>query len=203
VSAGRLSRLTLAAGAGYLFGSVPWADLAARRASVERVDLRAVGSGNPGALNAIEMLGKRWGVAVGIADVVKGVTASVVGRSLAGDIGAHVGGTAAVVGHCYPIWSGFRGGKGVASACGQCVANFPAAVPLEIAAGAVGMLGPFERRSYVTAVLLTTTWVVAGLVWWRWGGPTAWGTEPTFALPVAAALSSAVVLRRFADDQRT
>jgi glycerol-3-phosphate acyltransferase PlsY len=192
----------MAAGVGYLVGSLPWADLAARRVTGGQVDLRAAGSGNPGALNAIEILGKRWGVAVGLADVAKGVTASVVGRALGGDVGAHVGGTAAVVGHCYPVWSNFRGGKGVACVCGQCIATFPAAVPIEIAAAAVGMVGPFERRSHTTTVLLTTTWVAAGLVWWvrRW--PNWWGPTPTVALPIAAAASSAVVRRRFADEQR-
>jgi glycerol-3-phosphate acyltransferase PlsY len=201
-STGRLTKVALAAGVGYLVGSFSWADLAARRATAGQVDLRVAGSGNPGALNAIETLGKRWGVAVGVGDVVKGATASVVGRAIAGDIGAHVGGTAAVVGHCYPIWTGFRGGKGVASACGQCIATFPAAVPIEIVAGAVGILGPFERRSHTTTVLLTTTWVVTGLLWWLRRWPNRWGPAPTIALPLTAAVSSAVVLRRFADEQR-
>lgn len=193
----RLTKVGLAAGAGYLVGSFSWADVAARRATAGRVDLRSAGSGNPGALNAIEVLGKRWGVAVAVADVAKGVTASMLGRAIGGDVGAHVGGTAAVVGHCYPVWNGFRGGKGVATASGQCIATLPAAVPLEIAAGAIGILGPFERRSHTTTVLLASTWVAASLLWWRrrWMNP--WGPTPTIALPVAAAASSALVLRRF------
>ena len=195
---GRLTKVAAAAGVGYLVGSFSWADLAARRATHGRVDLRSAGSGNPGALNAIEVLGKRWGVAVAVADVAKGVTASVVGRAIAGDLGAHVGGTASVVGHCYPVWTGFRGGKGVATASGQCIATFPAAVPLEIVAGAIGILGPFERRSYTTTVLLIVTWVTTSLLWWRQGWANRWGVAPTVALPVAAAASSAVVLRRFA-----
>ena len=192
-----LTKVGLAAGAGYLVGSFSWADVAARRATAGRVDLRSAGSGNPGALNAIEVLGKRWGVAVAVADVAKGVTASMLGRAIGGDVGAHVGGTAAVVGHCYPVWNGFRGGKGVATASGQCIATLPAAVPLEIAAGAIGILGPFERRSHTTTVLLASTWVAASLLWWRrrWMNP--WGPTPTIALPVAAAASSALVLRRF------
>jgi len=193
-----LKGVSLAAGAGYLLGSIPWADLAARRAAAGRVDLHRDGSGNPGALNAIGVLGKKWGVAIGVADVAKGVLASVVGRALGGDLGAHVGGTAAVVGHCYPVWNGFRGGKGVACACGQCLANFPVVMPFEIAAGAVGMLGPFKRRSDTVTVFLATTWVTAGTVWWLRRGSNAWGPEPTIALPVAAAVSSAVVLHRFA-----
>jgi len=199
VSSRRFGAVALSAGAGYLLGSISWADLAARRATAGQIDLRAVGSGNPGALNAIEILGPRWGAAVGVADIAKGVAASLVGRALAGDVGAHVGGTAAVVGHCYPVWSGFRGGRGMACACGQCLANFPAGVPLGIVAGAAGVAGPFERRSYAATVSVTTTWVAASLVWWLRGRRNAWGPAPTFTLPVATAVSSAIVLRRSAN----
>ena len=189
------------AAVGYLVGSLSSADLAARFATAGQVDLRAAGSGNPGALNAIDTLGKRWGVAVAVADVAKGVTASVVGRSIGGDIGAHAGGTAAVVGHCYPVWSGFHGGKGVASASGQCIATFPAAVPIELVAVAIGILGPFKRRTQTTTVFITTTWVATSLLWWQRRWPNPWGPTPTIALPLAAAASSAVVLHRFADQK--
>ena len=199
MSSRRFGAVALSAGAGYLLGSISWADLAARRATAGQIDLRAVGSGNPGALNAIEILGPRWGATVGVADIAKGVAASLVGRALAGDVGAHVGGTAAVVGHCYPVWSGFRGGRGMACACGQCLANFPAGVPLGIVAGAAGVAGPFERRSYAATVSVTTTWVAASLVWWLRGRRNAWGPAPTFTLPVATAVSSAIVLRRSAN----
>lgn len=202
MSSRRLRALAVAAGAGYLLGSIPSADIAARLAADGRIDLRTAGSHNPGALNAIDVLGKRRGYTVGVADIAKGAVATVVGRAVAGDLGAHVGGTAAVVGHCYPVWSGFRGGKGVASACGQLLVSFPAAVPIEVAAGALGAIGRFEHRSYAITALLATAWVGSGLVWWRQGRSNAWGTDPTPALPVAAAVSSAVVLHRFADERR-
>ena len=194
-----LERLALAAGAGYLLGSIPWGDLAARAAG-DDVDLRKEGSGNPGALNATEVLGRRWGYAVGVADIAKAVTASLVGRAVAGDLGAHVGGTAAVVGHCYPIWSGFRGGKGVACACGQLLASFPAAIPVEVVAGVIGAVGPFEHRSYAITTLLATGWLASALVWWRQGRPNAWGPAPTVALPTAAAISCGIVLHRFVEE---
>src|SRR5205085_478030 len=83
---------------GYLLGTIPFADLAARAATEGTVDLRTVGSGNPGATNASAVLGKRWGAAVLAADVAKAAGACMVGRAIAGDLGAHVGGTASVVG---------------------------------------------------------------------------------------------------------
>ena len=119
-------RLAAAAVGGYLAGTLPSADIAARLATGGATDLREAGSGNPGAANAIGVLGAKWGYGVMAADIAKGAVACGVGRRVAGPTGAHVGGTAAVVGHCYPVWNGFRGGKGVAPSVGQCVATFPA-----------------------------------------------------------------------------
>lgn len=195
--------LVAAAGAGYLLGSIPSADIAARRGGRTPVDLRTTGSRNPGALNAIGVLGRPRGYAVGVADIAKGAVAAVLGRAVAGDLGAHVGGTAAVVGHCYPVWSRFRGGRGVASACGQLLATFPAGLPVVAAAGAVGAVGRFEHRSRAVTALLAAGWVGSSLVWWRQGRSNAWGPEPTLALPIAAAVSCGIVLHRFADEGRT
>lgn len=199
----RVLALAEAAGAGYLLGTIPSADIAARLGRRAPVDLRTLGSHNPGALNAIHVLGRRRGYAVGVADITKGAAGGLVGRALAGDIGAHIGGTAAVVGHCYPVWSGFRGGRGVASACGQLLATFPAAVPVVGAFGAVGAVVAGEHRSHAVTALLAVGWVGSSLVWWRQGRSNAWGPAPTIALPVAAVVSSAIVLRRFADDDRS
>lgn len=203
MSGRRCWRLAAAAGAGYLLGSIPSADIAAHRGAGTPVDLRTMGSHNPGALNAIGVLGRRRGYAVGVADIAKGAAGTILGRAVAGDLGAHVGGTAAVVGHCYPVWSGFHGGRGVASACGQLLATFPAALPVVAAVGAVGSVGRFERRSYAITALLAAGWVGTSLVWWRQGRPNAWGPEPTAALPMAAAVSCGIVLHRFADDGRS
>ncbi|MGZ4675705.1 MAG: glycerol-3-phosphate acyltransferase [Acidimicrobiia bacterium] len=193
--------LAAAAGAGYLLGTIPSADIAAARATGGAIDLRVHGSGNPGAFNAMGTLGKRWGYAVAVADVAKGSAGALVGRSLAGSLGAHVGGTAAVVGHCYPVWSGFRGGKGVASAIGQFLATHPAAFPVEVVVGGVGALSPI-RRSLAISVALGTGWVACSVVWWRRRWPNLWGPPPTVALPVAATTSTAIVLQRFLRQRR-
>ncbi len=186
--------------AGYLVGSLPSADAAARLATGGTTDLRSRGSGNPGAVNAMEVLGKGWGYGIMAADILKGVLACALGRRLAGGTGAHVAGTAAVVGHCFPAWNRFRGGKGVAVSLGQCVSTFPAYVPVDLAvAWAVGKV---SGRALPGTAAASATWVTAGALWtWRqW--PNLWGPPPTVALPVASAVSSAVILYRFATAKR-
>src|SRR5918992_1190689 len=154
-------RLACAAAAGYLLGTVPSADLAARLAAGERVDLRATGSRNPGGVNAFRVLGGTLGRAVIVADVAKGFAACATGRAAAGDVGAHVGGVAAVVGHCYPLWSGFRGGKGVATSFGQCLYTFPAAAPLDLALGIGTARLPVRRPGVVSAAVSSSVWLLA------------------------------------------
>lgn len=191
-------RLAAAALIGYLAGSVPSADLAVRLAGTG-ADLRTTGSGNPGAANAIAVLGPRWGYAVMAADIAKGAVGSAAGRRLAGGDGAHVAGVASVVGHCLPVWSRGRGGKGVATSVGQCAATFPAWSMLDLAvAGAVAASPRWKRRALVATAASSTAWVAAALLWWRHQLPNLWGPRPTAALPLAAAASSAVIMWRFA-----
>ncbi|MEY2433081.1 MAG: acyl phosphate:glycerol-3-phosphate acyltransferase [Acidimicrobiaceae bacterium] len=192
-------RLAAAAVGGYLAGTLPSADVAARFATGGDTDLRAVGTRNPGAANAIAVLGPRWGYGVMAADIAKGAVASGVGRRLAGPTGAHVGGTAAVVGHCFPVWNGFRGGKGVATSVGQCIATFPAYMGVDLSVALATSLSPrWKQRAYATTVVASACWVGGGALWtWRkW--PNLWAPRPTKALPLAAAASSAVILSKFA-----
>lgn len=189
-------RLLLSAGVGYLVGGLPTGDAAARLATRGTTDLRTAGSGNPGAANAIAVLGKGWGTGVLIADIGKGLVGCALGRRLAGDNGAHVGGTAAVIGHCFPAWTGLRGGKGVAPSCGQCLATFPAYFPVDLAVA--WAVAKWRRRALPATAVASSVWVAAGVLWWRRGWPNAWGPKPTAALPAAAAVTSSVVLWRFA-----
>lgn len=197
-----LLRAAAAAGAGYALGTIPSADMAARLATRGRTDLRATGSGNPGAANAMAVLGSGWGLGVLAADIAKGAAAGAAGRRLAASTGAHVASTAAVVGHCFPVWSGFRGGKGVATSVGQCLVTFPAYVPIDLTVAAATATRRFRRRSYAATAAASGTWVVSSLVWWRRGWPNLWGPAPTVALPLAALTSSAVILSRFAAAER-
>ena len=101
-----------AALAGYAIGSLPVGYLLAQASGV---DLRRVGSGNVGATNVYRSAGRLMAIAVMIADMAKGTASVVIGG--AGITGV-IAGVAAVVGHIYPVWLGFRGGKGVATASG-------------------------------------------------------------------------------------
>lgn len=188
-------RLLASAGVGYVLGGLPTGDTAARLAG-RATSLRTTGTRNPGAANAIVVLGKGWGGAVLVADVAKGIAGCASGRWLAGDAGAHVGGTAAVIGHCFPAWSRLRGGKGVAAGFGQVVATFPVYVPLDLAVAWAA--AKWRKKPFPATAIACGAWVGAGILWWRRGWPNAWGPEPTAALPAAAAATSAVILSRFA-----
>lgn len=103
--------------AAYVIGSVPFALLLSRRAGGQ--DLRRVGSGNLGAANVLRAAGLRAGIAVALLDIAKGALSVALARQMSDQpAAAAVAGLAAIVGHIYPVWLRFRGGKGVATACG-------------------------------------------------------------------------------------
>ncbi|CAN5736873.1 hypothetical protein BH20ACT1_BH20ACT1_10880 [soil metagenome] len=194
-------RLLAAAGLAYLAGTIPSADLACRAATGGATDLRSIGSRNPGANNAIKFLGPRWGYAVMAADIAKGALGCTVGRVLAGGTGAHVGGVAAVVGHCFPVANGWRGGKGVATSVGQCAATFPVWSVVDLLVAWAGAVLPWWKRRHVGATVVSSSvWVAASALWWRRGWPNLWGPAPTVAMPLAAAATSAVILYRLAPE---
>ena len=196
-----LLRLSGAAAAGYLLGTVPTADIATRLAG-GTADLRTQGTGNPGGANALVVLGKGWGYGIMGVDMAKGALACGAGRRMGGDAGAHVAGTAAVVGHCFPVWNGFKGGKGVAASVGQCLATFPVYVPFDVGLAWLLATPQWGRtvgtRTLVATAIASTTWVAAATLWWRRQLPNGWAPRASAGLPVAAAASSAVILSRFA-----
>jgi acyl phosphate:glycerol-3-phosphate acyltransferase len=114
----------LAVALAYLLGSIPFAFLAGR---ARGVDLRTVGSGNLGAANVFRTLGRRMGIAVMAADILKGVVAVVIARALTDDPWPAVAAAAAMAGHVFPVWLRFRGGKGVAVGGGAVIALMPLA----------------------------------------------------------------------------
>lgn len=189
--------------AGYLLGLVPSAAVATKLATRGEVDLRQEGSGNPGGANAAAVLGRRWGYAVTAADIAKSTVACRLGRRLAGDRGQHLAGFASVLGHCYPVTHGFRGGKGVACSVGQCLATFPAFLPVDLGVAAVIAAGPWRERAFTATIVSSAAWVGAGTLWWRRGWANGWGGPPTAGLPLAAATTSAVIVQRFRAGKHT
>jgi glycerol-3-phosphate acyltransferase PlsY len=111
----------------YLIGSIPFALLLATRSGSR--DLYRIGSGNPGAANVWRVVGRRAGLLVAILDVAKGAAGVAIARLLHGEGGTPAAaGVAAVLGHVYPVWQRYRGGKGVATACGAFSVLAPAAL---------------------------------------------------------------------------
>jgi len=114
--------------AGYLIGSIPFALLTARRWGT--VDLRSIGSGNLGAANVMRASGVKAGILVAMLDVAKGALSVALAERFSDHSAAPaLAGLAAIVGHIYPVWLRFRGGKGVATACGVFSVLMPAVVP--------------------------------------------------------------------------
>lgn len=113
--------------AAYFIGSIPFALLMARRWGT--ADLHRVGSGNIGAANVFRVSGVKAGLMVALLDAAKGAASVLLAQRLNGGGAAPaVAGLAAVVGHVYPVWLGFRGGKGVATACGAFCVLTPVAI---------------------------------------------------------------------------
>lgn len=198
---GKLSlRAAAAAGlVGYVAGTLPSADIAsalkARAAGSARVDLRQQGTGNPGGLNAAKVLGTRWGLAVMASDFAKGTLAGVVGRRIAGDAGAYFAGTGAVAGHCLPLWSRFRGGKGVATSAGAALVCFPPYTPID-ATLAAALVRMSRGDANLAVVAASSAFTLASVVWWHKRLPNAWGPRPSWGLPAYAASTSALIVWR-------
>ena len=101
----------------YLVGSLDFAVIVAR---FRGEDIYSMGSGNPGASNALRSMGKTAGALVLLGDLAKGLIAAIIGATWGGsDPVASAAGLAAVFGHCYPVFHRFRGGKGAATFAGM------------------------------------------------------------------------------------
>jgi acyl phosphate:glycerol-3-phosphate acyltransferase len=148
---------------GYAFGSVPFAFILARRAGI---DVRVAGSGNVGAANVLRTTGMPLGVVVMALDILKGVATVLLASALEGSRSAMAAaGAAAIVGHIYPVWLRFHGGKGVAVAAGVFSVLAPIAT---VAAAAVFLLVVWTTRvislgSIAATVTLPTVALVSGM----------------------------------------
>jgi acyl phosphate:glycerol-3-phosphate acyltransferase len=127
---------------GYLLGSVPFSTLVAR---AHGVDLYLTSDGNPGAWNALEQLGARRAWPAFAGDALKGTLAGFAGLGLAGTWGAYVAVGAAMLGHAFPLFARFRGGKAVMTFVGGGFAFAPAAAAIALG---VCVLTTFAARSF-------------------------------------------------------
>src|SRR6201986_4253962 len=120
---------------GYLLGSIPFGLLLTRAAGLG--DIRRVGSGNIGATNVLRTGNKALAAATLLLDGLKGAVAVLVAARLRPDDAVLAAGVCAMLGHPFPVWLGFKGGKAVATPCGVLIA---AAWPVGLCAGAVWLI---------------------------------------------------------------
>jgi glycerol-3-phosphate acyltransferase PlsY len=147
--------------AGYLVGSIPFAWMIVH--GTTGIDLRHAGSGNVGAANALRMTRWRTGVIIALLDLAKGSAAVGLVSLGGGDIAARaLGGLAAVAGHIFPLWLRFRGGKGVATACGvfAVLAPFATVVAMLVFTVTAATTRLISLASLAgTGALVTTAWI--------------------------------------------
>lgn len=147
------------AGVCFAIGGINPATVIGRRRGV---DVAAVGSGNPGATNLGRVLGRRWGIAVGVLDVLKGLVPTAVVHLALGTWLALVAGAACVLGHIYSPYLAGRGGKGVATSLGAMLAVLPWVALAGLAAFLVAL--PFVKRLGDASVVATTVLATIGVV---------------------------------------
>jgi len=150
----------------YLLGTFPSATLIAR---ANGIDIAKFGSGNPGASNVTRALGWRKGVWVYILDASKGALAAGLGFAVDGLPFAYWCGAAAIVGHMYPVFRRFQGGKGVATGSGVLLVVQPLLAPLAVALWWIvsRLTGKAAVGSVVAVVLVPIGLLLQGAPFWE------------------------------------
>jgi glycerol-3-phosphate acyltransferase PlsY len=165
---------------GYLLGTVAGGLILSRVMGLG--DLRKIGSGNIGATNVLRTGNKLAAALTLLLDGGKGVVAVLAGRYLGGEAGAQIAGFAAFIGHCYPVWLGFRGGKGVATFLGVWLAlAWPVGIACCLTWLATAVLARVSSLSALVAAASAPVWALllgvpqtviigaalAALIFWR------------------------------------
>ena len=173
---------------GYAIGSVPFAFLLARRAGI---DVRVAGSGNVGAANVTRTSGLPLGVTVMALDIVKGAATVLAAYAAVGNVPSMAAaGAAAVVGHIYPVWLRFHGGKGVAVAAGAFAILAPVATVAAtlVFVTAVGFTRVISLGSVAATVTLpSAAWLVGA---------------PTSVLVAASGIAALILFRHRSNVRR-
>jgi glycerol-3-phosphate acyltransferase PlsY len=169
---------------GYTIGSLPTAGLLAR---LRGVDLRAQGSGNPGANNALRTGGATLAASVLIVEAAKGYLAVRIGMGIASDPGAVAAGIGAVAGNVFNVWYRFEGGKGLGISLGVLTGVWPIAlVPAVVVLVAAVLI---SRSAGIASLAALAALVVTAVVWpdtgWPTGGVSANGQLLVLSLGMA------------------
>jgi len=174
--------MTLVVVAAYLLGSIPFALMLAHRWGAG--DLRRLGSGNLGAANVVRVSGATPGMLVALLDIGKGAASVLVAARMSGnEMAGPIAGLAAIVGHIYPVWLRFRGGKGVATACGVFAVLTPTALPPAMLVFAITVWA----TKYVSLASIVATLVLP---------PLAYALGAAAPVVVAACAAAALIVFR-------
>lgn len=165
--------IALCAVIGYLLGNIQWAILLSK--FILKDDVRTHGSGNPGATNMTRTFGTKWGVVTFAGDALKCILAVLLGRWMASawglvnadavlgiQIGGYIGGAFAVLGHCYPVFFRFKGGKGSACTFAFMWINFPLGAAV-VAAFAV-LVYLFSKKISLVSLTAAALFTILSLV---------------------------------------
>ncbi|NOD64068.1 MULTISPECIES: glycerol-3-phosphate 1-O-acyltransferase PlsY [unclassified Ruegeria] len=184
---------------GYLLGSIPFGLILAKVMGLG--NLREIGSGNIGATNVLRTGNKAAAALTLLFDAAKGAVAVLVARAYAGEDAAQIAALMAFVGHCFPIWLGFQGGKGVATFLGLWLAlDWRVGVACCLSWLVAAAIWRISSVGALAAAALSTTWVlvltngstfILGIIltlmiYWRHGSNVARikaGTEPKIGKP--------------------
>ena len=151
--------LLLWAAIGYLLGSIPFGMLMSRLFGLG--NLRNIGSGNIGATNVLRTGSKGAAALTLLLDGGKGAAAVLLARSLAAEDAAQLAGLAAFLGHCFPVWLGFKGGKGVATFLGLILAlAWPAGIACCLTWLAAAAVTRISSMGALMAASFSTIWLV-------------------------------------------
>jgi glycerol-3-phosphate acyltransferase PlsY len=158
--------LLLALAAGYLLGSIPFGLILTKMTGSG--DIRSVGSGNIGATNVLRTGRKGLAAATLVGDMLKGTAAVLIAKWFAGPDAALVAGLGAVLGHVFPVWLRFKGGKGVATYIGVLIA---VSWPMAAAFGAIWIAVAALARYSSLSGLIASAATPALLCWYSGGKP--------------------------------
>jgi len=177
----------------YLLGSIPFGFVVAR---TRGIDIRSVGSGNIGATNVFRSVGKSWGILTFVCDFLKGLIPALLFSPLATQSGfggsstllSVLCGVAAIVGHNWPIFLRFKGGKGVATSAGALIGICPAAVAI----GIITWIITFLTLRYVSLASMIAAMAIAVAAWIMRPSQASGG----LLIPVALTLLALLVIGR-------